>query len=315
MELPDDKLERALVALLMAAVLATAWAESRSSLAQAVRAGRPWLFWLAVAEKREGVAPRLTLGLYRPDRRTVDLILVPGATLIAGERTLEQVYEGFLKEDGSEKEAARQTAEAASAALAPDLPSIGLADSAFLYAENVSPAAASPDEAALFDAENWLEARVAGVGFWRSLFSPRELPRLRLLAEFKRLRPEGIRPAELPPAPLRREFLARLLSQEPLAPPGETPIVVEVLNASDAKGIASQAAKILRLAGADVVSVGNAAPEDRASRTVVYDRSGRVENAFWVRARLNCPRARVATRLRERRLADATVVLAGDCRF
>lgn len=316
MEFPPvaSRVERWLTALMLAAALSVAWLESRSTLAQAARTGRPWLFWLALSEAREGAKPRLSLGLYRPERRTLDLIHVPGSLPVEGRLTLDQAYARALKEDGSEEEAARETAEAVYAALSPHLPSADLGAPDFLYAES-----ADSGEAPAFAAQDWLEARSAGVNFWRALASPAVLRRPRLFAELKRLRPEGLRPAELPAEPQRREFFGRLFSSDPPAPPGEAvgtaALIVEILNASEAKGIASQATKILRLAGADVVSVGNAAPAAGTGRTVVYDRSGRIENAFWVRARLGCPTARVATRLGERRLTDATVVLAGDCRF
>lgn len=310
MELPPvaDRLERALVAALLAGVLAAAWAESRSPLAQAVRAGRPRLFWLALAGG-ENRPPRLSLGLYHPDRRALDLVSVPGTLKTGERRTLDQAYAQALKEDGGEAEAAQQAAEEAYETLAPLLPAAAdLPPPAFLYAE--SPERGLP----VLDARDWLEARSRGLGFWRhlpsSLFAP---ARLRLFAELKRLGPEGLRPAELPEENLRRELFGRLWAEQAPAPAG--PVLVEVLNATDLKGIASQATKILRLAGADVVSVGNAPAAEAGTGTVIYDRAGRIESAFWVRERLDCPSARVVTRLSEKRLSDATVVLGADCGF
>lgn len=88
-------------------------------------------------------------------------------------------------------------------------------------------------------------------------------------------------------------------------------IAVEVLNGSGKTGLASQAKKILRLRGVDVVATGNL--DARQARTIVYDRTGRYEDAEAVRRMLGCPSAAAVTRIDPKRLVDASVLLADDC--
>jgi hypothetical protein len=56
--------------------------------------------------------------------------------------------------------------------------------------------------------------------------------------------------------------------------------------------------------------VGNVA---RQERTVVYDRTGRFENAAAAARMLGCPTARPLTQVDIKRLVDVSVVLAEDC--
>ena len=106
-------------------------------------------------------------------------------------------------------------------------------------------------------------------------------------------------------------LLARLL-----APSGEKvsslgrAVTAEVLNATGQKGVASQATKVLRLNGVDVVFTGN---ESARSQTAVYDRSGRFEAAEKVAALLGCPESAAQTQINLKKLVDVTVVLSGDC--
>lgn len=124
------------------------------------------------------------------------------------------------------------------------------------------------------------------------------LPRGRLELELMRLRPDDVRPFWLPWV-------------EP--PPAREPITVEVLNGSGRPGVASAAKKVLRLQGADVVSTGNS--DVLETRTVVYDRLGRHENAQAVRRWLGCEAAAAVTRPDPKRLVDVdvTVSIADDC--
>ncbi|MEK7836735.1 MAG: LytR C-terminal domain-containing protein, partial [candidate division NC10 bacterium] len=93
--------------------------------------------------------------------------------------------------------------------------------------------------------------------------------------------------------------------------PGARDLAVEVLNATQKIGIATQAKKVLRWKGADVVATGNAeAPQER---TLIYDRLGRIENAEAVRRMLDCPSAETLTAVDSGRAVDVTVVLAEDC--
>jgi hypothetical protein len=158
--------------------------------------------------------------------------------------------------------------------------------------------------------------------FWRSLArqafpalrgdgAPYSFAKLLLAVELHRLNPGRLRSALLPEsAEDTRAFLGRLFA--PQARAGTVPVAVEVLNATGAAGVASSATDILRSQGVDVVNVGNYAGGTRA-RTVVYDRTGRVEDAEAVRDRLGCGDAPVVTQISPKKLVDATVVLGTDC--
>lgn len=69
---------------------------------------------------------------------------------------------------------------------------------------------------------------------------------------------------------------AHAAARVPRVVPGSTRVKVEVLNATDTRGLARQAMFVLRDAGFDVVYFGNT-PE-RSDSTVVRDRSG---HAAW----------------------------------
>ena len=97
------------------------------------------------------------------------------------------------------------------------------------------------------------------------------------------------------------------------APDEGRPIVAEVLNGTDVQGLATQAAKILRSKGVDVMEIKQASRP--RSRTVVYDRTGDFDRAARVRAALGCPTAIAATRIDALRGVDASVELGEDCRF
>jgi hypothetical protein len=87
---------------------------------------------------------------------------------------------------------------------------------------------------------------------------------------------------------------------------------VEVLNGTDAAGLAAQAAKVLRSKGVDVMSLGKGRPR---LRTVVYDRTGDFVRAARVRKALGCPTAITATRIDALRGVDASVELGADCSY
>ncbi|MBI5240904.1 MAG: LytR C-terminal domain-containing protein [Elusimicrobia bacterium] len=160
------------------------------------------------------------------------------------------------------------------------------------------------------DAADWFLRHARRPGTW--LGGSRTLPwldRLLLFLEFERLGPDSLRPAWLPPDVQAAGLLDRLIMGADVLPAPDR-ITVEVLNSTAQSGVASRAKNILRLGGADVMSVGNAAG---AGRTVVYDRTGRFESAAAVRRMLGCPAARAATQVDLRRLVDVSVVLAGDC--
>ena len=86
-------------------------------------------------------------------------------------------------------------------------------------------------------------------------------------------------------------------------------IKVEVLNATQTKGLARRATVYLRDRGFDVVGSGNVA-EQRAS-TVVYDRSAHPQWARLVGRAMNAP---VVERPDSSRYLDVTVLLGGNWR-
>jgi hypothetical protein len=148
----------------------------------------------------------------------------------------------------------------------------------------------------------WLARRNEPAAFWRALpeflRAPSEMSRFdRLLfaLALHRLPADRIRPAHAPLAPA--------------AGPEPSPILAEVLNASDRKGLASEAAKVLRSKGIDVVASSNAKP---SARTVVYDRTGRFETAAKVARLLGCG-AEPVTQINLNKVVDVTIVLSEDC--
>ena len=86
-------------------------------------------------------------------------------------------------------------------------------------------------------------------------------------------------------------------------------IKVEVLNATQTKGLARRATVYLRDRGFDVVGSGNV-PEQRTS-TVVYDRSAHPDWARLVGRAMSAP---VVERPDSSRYLDVTVLLGGDWR-
>jgi len=278
-------ISRALAAVLLAAVLALAWAQRRSPLAQALRAGRPVLGWLRL----DGQAPALFLTVYQPARRTLDVLYLPGGP----------------------RAKAIPSVEAAGAQLAALAPEAGIGPGLPVWRGTLPASSGEPP----LDAVDWLARRAREPRSWPRTLSPSDFAawtwfdRLALALELQRLRPEDLRPAWLPPDAQAGALLDRLILGAEDGPQPER-ITVEVLNSSAQPGIASRAKNILRLQGADVMSVGNVA---RQQRTVVYDRAGRFENAAAVARMLGCPAARALTQVDIKRLVDVSVVLAEDC--
>ncbi|HMG71184.1 MAG TPA: LytR C-terminal domain-containing protein [Gemmatimonadaceae bacterium] len=91
--------------------------------------------------------------------------------------------------------------------------------------------------------------------------------------------------------------------------PEETRIKVEVLNATQTKGLARRATLYLRERGFDVVGSGNVT-EQRAT-TIVYDRSSHPEWARLVARAMNAP---VTARPDSSRYLDVTVLIGADWR-
>ncbi|MDD5629901.1 MAG: LytR C-terminal domain-containing protein [Elusimicrobia bacterium] len=271
---------RALAAALLAGVLALAWLQSRSPLARALAEGRPVLGWLRL----DGKGPELFLTVYQPVRRTLELVYLPGET---------------------------------SSRIDTLVPGLGLSTGLPLWHGERETGSDEPP----LDAADWVARLAHEPRSWPRALSRAEagesppwpwFDRLLLALELQRLGPQDLRPAWLPPEDQAGALLSRLILGAGRAdgPPTPEHITVEVLNASGQPGIASRAKNILRLQGADVMSVGNVAAQ---ARTVVYDRTGRFEDAAAVARMLDCPAARPLTKVDLKRLVDVSVVLAEDC--
>jgi hypothetical protein len=93
---------------------------------------------------------------------------------------------------------------------------------------------------------------------------------------------------------------------ETLVPTGIR-IKVEVLNATDTKGLARRATMFLRDRGFDVVAIGTS--RERRSNTLVLDRSGHPDWAALAAKPFN---ARVEARPDSSRYLDVTVLIGSD---
>jgi hypothetical protein len=298
-------LERALAVALLALALAAAALERRSTVATAVREGRPWSCWLAL-DAPGSALPQLFLAYYVPRGRSVDLIHVPQTTKLPDGSTLSRAYAAAKRDGGSDDDAAKAMADAAQA-LVEGGPHFHRA------------AMAGTDEAPVA-ARLWLARRTRGGAFWRAaLFGGNgsglerfELFRIGL--ELHGMEDDHIRAAYLPGAEEIPSYFARLRGDSSPDEARETSrgdVTVEVLNATPKSGVANRITKVLRSRGADVMSTGNAAAPQ--PRTVVYDRVGRPELAARVKRMLGCPSAETVTQIDAKRLVDVSVVLADDC--
>ena len=263
----------------MAAVLALAWLERSSPQGIALREGRPCLFRFAL---NAGPAPRtgaVFAAVYRPARRTLDLVYLPGTAKRAKDRRFETDEDMLSRLVPAWKDYN-------------ELP---------LW-QGAGPALS--DEPPL-DARDWILRH----GLLRSRSSWLRFDSFVLALEINRLRPKDVRAAWLPPESAVGPFFDRLLIPGQEDPSAEHP-AVEVLNATQSPGVASRAKNMLRFKGADVMSVGNA---ESVRRTLVYDRTGRFENAATVLGMLDCPSAQALTKVDPKRIVDVTVLLAQDC--
>ncbi|HUL48983.1 MAG TPA: LytR C-terminal domain-containing protein [Gemmatimonadales bacterium] len=97
----------------------------------------------------------------------------------------------------------------------------------------------------------------------------------------------------------------------PLRVPGESGphVTVEVLNAGNTPGLARTATRVLRRAGIDVVSFGNASDRDAESTRIVVRRGGAAA-AQPVRAALGV--GTIAVQLDSAKLLDVSVFLGAD---
>ena len=148
-------------------------------------------------------------------------------------------------------------------------------------------------------------------GAWRGLRGGDRtaLDPLLFALELRRTPFEGIAPARLPDDALAPALLGRLLRTE--APDADAhATTAEVLNGAGAPGLATRAAKMLRLKGVDVLTTGGTRPRER---TLVYDRVGEFRRAAAALAALGCPTARALTRVDPSRVVDVSVELGADC--
>ncbi|MFA6093802.1 MAG: LytR C-terminal domain-containing protein [Elusimicrobiota bacterium] len=138
------------------------------------------------------------------------------------------------------------------------------------------------------------------------------LDALRLAWRFSRLRSGAVAVSKLPAPAERAAFLAGLLGRAQGLDAAEHPLepTAEILNASDAPGVALKATKILRLRGIDVVHFGNSASPEPVSRIII--RSGAPEAAAAAAEALGCPGIDTFTEILPDAQAAVTVVLGLD---
>jgi hypothetical protein len=308
--------ERALALAALAAAFGAAWAEGGAPLARARREHRPWLAWVETRAPGDDGAPALCLAAYDPDARRLRLLHVPGDAKLADRLTVARAYAAALKADGDPAGAARAAedlAEKRLRELSPEaVPAVSgrLAEETPALDEDDEPAAeaAVALKASARSPRAWARRLRAA---WAGLRSGDRaaLDPLLFAFELRGLPRENIEAARLPDDAAAPALLGRLFASEP--PPGDgRATTAEVLNGTSAAGLASRAAKMLRLKGVDVLGIGAARAR---ARTLVYDRVGDFRRAALVRAGLDCPTARAVTRVDAARAVDVSVVLGADC--
>jgi hypothetical protein len=308
--------ERALAAALLAAALGAAWAESGSTLAARVRDGRPWLAWIEAREIGRAQPPSFHLAVYDPAARRLSVLHVPGELRLEKKRTLERAYLEALKASEDPDAAARAAEDLAEARLRDLSPEPIPAVSTRLLVEVAPPA---PEDEPAVAAALALKARGRSPRAWLGLArragralragDRAALDPLLFALGLRKAPRENVEPARLPDDAQAPGLLGRILRAEPPdADPRAT--TAEVLNGAGAAGLATRAAKMLRLRGVDVLTTGGARPR---ARTLVYDRVGDFRRAAKALAALGCPSARALTRVDPSRVVDVTVELGGDC--
>jgi hypothetical protein len=322
-ELPSKALniQRALALVILSAVVGTALVERSSPLSERIRALKPWPFWLSVREPGRAAAPALHLGVYDPLRRSLVLIRVPESTKLQGKVTAARAYVDALRATDDEASASRAVIDLAEAKLS----ALSLEPISWLGAGRLSLELEADEE----DDEPAVAAALALKRRGRSFRALSSLLRRSvqglvrgdaaaadaffLALELRRVPLENLEPALLPDDASAPAFLARAFAPRAAPEPDAKAIVAEVLNGTDAPGLAAQATKVLRSKGIDAMVMG---PTSRPrTRTVVYDRTGDFDRAARVRAALGCPAAIAATRIDVLRGVDASVELGDDCRF
>lgn len=314
-------IERLLAFLVLAGVAGTWFVESRSGLADRVRTLQPVVTWMAVQTPGSD-APLLFATVHQPERRSLSIIHVPRAARGAAAPLPKKAA---LAELDAAQAALAAAAEAHRAVFSlPRLSHLDLGPPRFLYAQPRDFPPGDPPVAM----KRWLAASYGGLPFWKRLPgllrepSPSDLwgqgtaeglvDRLAYALELHRLSRRSMLAAWLPEGPAREAFLLeRLGAPRRGARPPDQPVSVEVLNATALKGVAMRVGKVLRLRGADVLSFRNADSDHPG--TLVYDRTGRIENALKVLDMLGCPQAEAVTAVEERPLVEVSVVIKADC--
>lgn len=308
--------ERVLAAAMLAAALGAAWAESGSVLAARVRDGGLWPAWVEARESGRASVPSFHLALYDARTRRLSLLHVPGDLKLDKKRTLERAYLEALKASDDPAAAARAAEDLAEARLRELSPEPIPAVSARLRVET---APLAPEEEPSIAAALALKARgrrprawlALAHSAWRGLRSGDRSAADPLLfaLELRRAPLEGIAPARLPDEAQAPALLGRLLGAG--APDDASrATTAEVLNAAGVPGLATRAAKMLRLKGVDVLTTGSSRARER---TLVFDRVGDFRRAARLLDDLDCPTARAATRVDASRAVDVTVELGADC--
>lgn len=322
MEIPRTALniQRGLAVFLLLLVGLVAAVELHSPFSTRLRSDKPWPFWLSVREPGRAAAPAVHLGVYDPLRRALVLIRIPETTKLQGKLTAARAYTDALRATDDPAAAARAVEDLAQAKVS----SLSLEPISWEGAGRLAldlEAGEDDEEPAAVAARElkargrspralWRLARGAASGLLAGDAAAADS--LLLTLELRRTPLESLQPALLPDDPLAPVYLGRVFA--PAAGPRteERPIVAEALNGTDVQGLATQAAKILRSKGVDVVTLGQARPLER---TYIFDRTGDFDRAARVRAALGCPSAIAATRIDPLRGVDVSVELGQDCRY
>lgn len=301
---------RVIAGALAVLVLAAAWVDRSSPLAEPVRLGLPLagFFSARFSGQDPVVFPALYFAALSPRRRSLDLVLVPGQTPIVSSRTLADVYAEALASSASAETAARAAADAAYAELSSreGWP----ASSGRFYAHFELPKNSRPSYPREIKA--LVLQGIRRGDFWLRAFSrlPQGMNRYEAYLaarEWRRLKAEAVFMSLLPEEAVWPDFLARIF-----AGPGElsAPPTVEVLNASPESGVALKATKILRYRGFDVVHFGNSQTPEPAVRAL--DRVGLPAEARKALDILGCGDADIVTRMEAKPPASLTLVLGRD---
>ena len=290
----DLKIERTLLGLLLAVLLGLIWLDVHSETAAQARAHKPWLAWLALRKPGAGISkpPALFLLMYSWDRRMLHLIQIP------------------------ERASPRHSSAADQAPILNNMLE-GAEESPLLvrWALNAENSESAP---AL---KSWVLSRPGRLRFWLALpgvirdmrrqgnREPTAYDVVLIAWEAFRLQPERVRTHLLPASKDLPAFFAKLESGTGREATS-SPLRVAVLNASGERGVALQAAKVLRLRGLDVVDFGNAPAPSSVTHLIDYSSSN--EEAGEVARILDCGDLETTDAMDSGRIERVTIVLGQD---